>query len=278
LVEEHRFGVCLRDDALNAGKWWLTKLDEDTPVRPWGAALAPDGKRAVVSDAAGNKLFVMEVATGDVRVLAGQRVAGTDDGAGTAARFWSPRGVAFAPDGRTVYVADSENHLIRAVSYPEGVVTTLAGKVRLGVGRKGVRDGSMALGWISWSGTRVAMFSEPHDVAVSPDGLLVAVADFGSNRVRVIRVQDGTVVTLVKRWESPVFGIAMGAQFSNPRAVAFGAGGVSVLVADVYGVRELLLTDLTAETLVHTFDWTDESWYATGLATCSDGTVLVAQT
>jgi len=231
-----------------------------------------------VSDAAGNKLFLMEVETGAMQVLAGQRVGGTDDGTGTAARFWRPRGVAFAPDGRTVYVADSANHLIRSVSYPEGVVTTLAGKVRLGIGVPGVGDGAMALGWVSWSGTRVAMFSEPHDVAVSPDGLLVAIADFGSNRVRVMRVQDGSVVTLAKRWESPLFGVAMGLQFSNPRAVAFGAKGVSLLVADVYGVREVHFTDLTVETLVHTFDWTDESWYATGLATCLDGSVLVAQT
>ena len=37
-------------------------------------------------------------------------------------------------------------------------------------------------------------------------------------------------MTLAKRWASPFMGMAMGAQFSNPRAVAFGARGVSVLV------------------------------------------------
>jgi len=164
-----RSGVCLRDGALNSGKWWLTKVDEDKLLRPWGIAVAPDGARAVVSDAASNKIFVLEIETGEVHVLAGQRAAGTDDGVGPEARFWRPRGVAFAPDGRTVYVADSANHLIRAVSYPEGVVTTFAGKVRQGDGRQGVRGGALALGWVSWSGTKVAMFSEPHDVAVSPE-------------------------------------------------------------------------------------------------------------
>ena len=90
-----------------------------------------------------------------------------------------------------MYVADSANHLIRAVSYPEGVVTTLAGKVRLGVGRAGLDDG----GTVASNGTRVAMFSEPHDVAVSPDGLLVGVAEFQTNRIRVIRLLDASVVT-----------------------------------------------------------------------------------
>ena len=69
-------------------------------LRPWGAAVAPDGKRAVVSDMGFHQLFVVEVATGERRELAGQRASGADDGEGTEARFWRPRGVAFAPDGR----------------------------------------------------------------------------------------------------------------------------------------------------------------------------------
>ena len=42
-----------------------------------------------------------------------------------AARFNRPRGVFVGPDG-DVYVADTDNHLIRRVT-PAGVVTTYAG-------------------------------------------------------------------------------------------------------------------------------------------------------
>ena len=269
-------GVCLSDEGVN--DWW--SLAEGVELlRPWGAAVAPDGKRAVVSDMGFHKLFVVEVETGERRELAGQRASGSDDGEGTEARFWRPRGVAFAPDGRTVYVADSANHLIRSVSYPEGVVTTLAGKVRLGIGRPGLDDGAMFSGGVGSNGTRVAMFSEPHDVAVSPDGLLVVVAEFQTNRIRVLRLQDGSVVTLAKRWESPLFGIAMGEQFSRPRSIAFGAGGMSLLVANAYGVRVVYLNNYTVDSIVNT-DWAAplDPWYPSGLAPLSDGSLLVAQT
>ena len=110
-----------------------------------------------MSDAASNALFVLDIQSGAVSVLAGQRVSGVADGTGGDARFFRPRGVAFSPDGGTVYVADSANHVVRAVSYPEGVVTTLAGRVWLGIGRRGLNDGAV----------KTAQFSEPHDVAVN---------------------------------------------------------------------------------------------------------------
>ena len=183
--------------------------------------------------------------------------------------------MAFAPDGRSVYVADSANHLIRSVSYPEGVVTTLAGKVRLGIGRAGLDDG----GTVAANETRVAMFSEPHDVAVSPDGLLVVVAEFQTNRIRIIRLLDASVVTLAKRWESPLFGIAMGEQFSRPRSIAFSPGGMSLLVANAYGVRVVHLNNYTVNAIVGT-DWAApvDPWHPSGITCLSDGSVMVAQT
>eukprot|EP00290_Baffinella_frigidus_P013565 CAMPEP_0180148854 /NCGR_PEP_ID=MMETSP0986-20121125/20318_1 /TAXON_ID=697907 /ORGANISM="non described non described, Strain CCMP2293" /LENGTH=701 /DNA_ID=CAMNT_0022095111 /DNA_START=54 /DNA_END=2156 /DNA_ORIENTATION=+ len=100
----HRFGVCLRDDALNDGKWWMTE-GEDTIVRPWGSALAPDGKNAVVTDAAGNKLFVMEVETGRMTVLAGQRMGGVEDARVRAGRQECVRGGLGEPPHPLGYVS-----------------------------------------------------------------------------------------------------------------------------------------------------------------------------
>src|SRR2546430_15213839 len=66
--------------------------------------------------------------------LAGQS-PGSADGTGSTARFNQPQGVAVDGDGN-VYVADTQNHMIRKVT-PEGVVTTLAGLAGEGCGAGG---------------------------------------------------------------------------------------------------------------------------------------------
>ena len=53
----------------------------------------------------------------------------------------------------------------------------------------------------------------------------------------------------------------MGELFSNPRAIAFAADGMSLLVADVYSVTAVDLIHRTVETRWNTLN---ESWYATG--------------
>ena len=58
-------------------------------------------------------------------LLAGGGSSGTADGTSTLARFNGPRGVAAGANG-LVYVADTGNHTIRAIS-AGGVVSTLAG-------------------------------------------------------------------------------------------------------------------------------------------------------
>jgi hypothetical protein len=71
---------------------------------------------------------------GAVMTLAGNGEPGTADGTGATARFDNPTGLAIAGDG-TVYVADRNNHLLRAVT-PAGQVSTIAGD-----GTGGFRDG-----------------------------------------------------------------------------------------------------------------------------------------
>lgn len=57
--------------------------------------------------------------------------SGSADGTGSAASFYAPSDVAIQPGTNSfVYVADSSNNMIRQVTVPGGVVTTLAGQVR----------------------------------------------------------------------------------------------------------------------------------------------------
>src|ERR1700687_1192645 len=80
--------------------------------------------------------------------------AGNLDGAGGAARFYSPAGVAVDGSGN-VYVADTWNHTIRKVT-ALGVASTLAGLA----GTSGSDDGSGG----------AARFNYPSSVAVDGSG------------------------------------------------------------------------------------------------------------
>lgn len=66
------------------------------------------------------------------------RNAGSVDGIGSAARFYSPCGVA-VDDSDNLFVADTRNHKIRKVT-PDGLVTMLAG----GPGARGTNDDGAA--------------------------------------------------------------------------------------------------------------------------------------
>src|SRR5439155_5495168 len=99
--------------------------------------------------------------------LAGQASTGSDDGTGSAARFYYPYGVATDPSGN-VYVADTHNSTIRKIT-PAGVVTTLAGLA----GHAGSADGTGS----------DARFTFPEGVATDSSGN-VYVADTLNNTTR----------------------------------------------------------------------------------------------
>jgi len=107
--------------------------------------------------------------------LSGQ---GSIDGAGLAAEFFSPTGVAVDSSGNT-YVADTGNSTIRKITVA-GVVTTLAGTA----GITGSADGTGA----------AAQFNSPSGVAVDASGN-VYVADSGNSTIRMI-TSAGVVTTL----------------------------------------------------------------------------------
>ncbi|WP_167855331.1 SMP-30/gluconolactonase/LRE family protein [Hymenobacter wooponensis] len=134
---------------------------------------------------------------------------GSTDGPALQARFNWPRGLALGADG-TLYVADTKNETIRAIS-PAGLVRTLAGQA----GRPGFAQGS---------GPQ-ARFNQPVGVVVDATGTLYVV-DQGNQAVRKI-TPDGTVSTVVGHPTSPASSIQSSAslQLVKPTAIAWGPGG-----------------------------------------------------
>ena len=145
--------------------------------------------------------------------LAGSAGGGTEDGTGSAARFWQPTAVAVDAAGNVI-VADTTNNTIRRVS-PAGVVTTLAG-----------------LGGVSGStnGTGIAArFSSPAGVAVDAAGNI-----FVSDVHAIRKIAPGGAVTTLaglSHASGSTDGSGSAARFCYPSGVATDAAG-NVYVAD----------------------------------------------
>jgi sugar lactone lactonase YvrE len=143
------------------------------------SALAVDGSGNLYVADQGNHSLRKVTPERIVSTLAG--VAGTrgdTNGPAADARFAFPSGIAVDKLGN-VYVADTENHLVRKLS-PTGEVTTLAGQS----GTEGATDGGIAQ----------AKFSYPVGLAVDSAGN-VFVADSGNSTIRKV-TPDGTVSTI----------------------------------------------------------------------------------
>ena len=114
----------------------------------------------------------------DARRQTLHRVAGTgvkgyggDGGPALEATLNGPKGLAYAPD-RGLYIADTENHVIRRVDLTSGVITTV-----LGTGEQG--DGPEP-------DPRRCQLSRPHGLLVPAGGGLL-VADSQGHCIRLLR-------------------------------------------------------------------------------------------
>ena len=96
---------------------------------PSSVAVAADGT-VFVGDR-GNNMVRAVSPGGGVSTLAGSTASGSANGQGAAASFWLLNGVAVSPVDGTVFVGDSANNLIRAVT-TAGLVSTLAGSATSG--------------------------------------------------------------------------------------------------------------------------------------------------
>nr|WP_295382854.1 gluconolaconase [Pseudoxanthomonas sp.] len=225
---------------------------------PYGVAVAGDGT-VYVADGGDNNRIRRIGRDGQVATLAGS-VEGFRDGAGTAAAFHTPSGLALDRAGN-LYVADTGNHAIRRIT-PQGIVSTLAG-----TGVAGYRDGPAAQ----------AQFNGPIGVAVDSQGR-VHVADTYNDRIRVI-TPEGNVSTLAGGdYPGFVDGTGVAARFDTPTALAVDRQDV-LWVADL---RNNAIRHVNADGVVGTA----RTWWpdgATGigrplaLAITRDGVLYVSE-
>ncbi|MCE4555304.1 hypothetical protein [Pelomonas cellulosilytica] len=189
------------------------------------------GTQAVTHDAAGNQYViaadtVRRIGTdGQVTTLAGSLTdSGYIDGPGTTARFNSPRGITFGPDGN-LYLTDVGSNTVRRITLA-GQVSTVAGN-----GTRGYAEGS----------GQAAQFSGPFGLAFAPNGDLL-VADNGNQRVRRI-TPSGQVSTLAGNGMTgpPAVAAAGASPIEDPRGLA--VRGNTLAVAQGVGIVTLIDLD-----------------------------------
>lgn len=226
-----------------------------------------------VSDSGHHRILHLDRSGRIIRVF-GSAQQGLQDGPPETARFSNPQGLAVA-DG-LLYVADTDNHALRAIDLKSGVVRTLAGdgiqsdlwsspwdlvvdrqsllvamagrhtivswsaqsgsRLVAGSGHEGLRDGA----------AKSAQFAQPSGLALAPDGTLY-VADSETSAVRAIDPQRNHVSTLVGEGLFE-FGDRDGqgreVRLQHPLGVAFAAN--HLYVADTYNHKIKCLDPNTA--------------------------------
>ncbi|HTE19669.1 MAG TPA: thioredoxin-like domain-containing protein, partial [Armatimonadota bacterium] len=138
-----------------------------TPLWYPGKVLADAASgRLFIADSNHNRIVIAKL-NGEVEAVAGTGVVGKEDGAFDTARFASPQGMALrrGDDGTlTLYVADTNNHAIRALDLKRGTVTTVAGTGR-----------QAKFGSTGGVGTATALAS-PWDLLLVGNSLYIAMA------------------------------------------------------------------------------------------------------
>ena len=221
------------------------RLERD---RERGGALRFPGK--VVADERAERLFIADsghhrvvVTTldGELREVVGDGRAGAVDGGFAAARFTSPQGMALAGD--VLYVADTGNHLVRAVDLAARTVTTVAGSgVQAAAPNQPGHGRDVALN-SPWDLVAVDLAAGPGGGGTGERFLFVAMS--GAHQLWVVDLTTGNAYPYAGSGDENIRdGLRVEACFAQPSGVGFDGQRLFIADSEVSAVRCL---DLATE-------------------------------
>ncbi|HUX67813.1 MAG TPA: hypothetical protein VMV31_10025 [Terriglobales bacterium] len=182
------------------------------------------------ADAQRNQVLAFAVGGFAYTVVAGSGLSGYADGVGKAAQFASPHGLALSADQSTLYVADTNNELIRAVDIASGTVSTLAGQ-------KGVYRSTDGVG-------AAASFCQPTGLALDSAGANLYISDQCGYVIRRLALGSATVTTVAGSGTiGQADGAALAATFKSLGGLLVDphAGSPLLYIADANKIRVLTL-------------------------------------
>lgn len=225
-----------------AGTLTTTQLAGLVPEHDDSGPLAFPGKVAALADGGlvvsdtGHHRIVLLGGNGELRAVVGSGLAGNTDGGFAEASFRKPQGVTQLGD--VVYVADTENHEIRAIDLRARSVTTVAGTGQLG--QEPVHG---------TQGARQVALRSPWDVLAVGDKIYVALA--GSHQIAAFTPASQTLALFAgDGHERRKDGIGEAASFAQPSGLA--SDGTHLFVADseTSSIRAIDLASAAVRTVV----------------------------
>jgi thiol-disulfide isomerase/thioredoxin len=193
---------------------------EPTPLRFPGKVLA-DGEsgRLFISDTSHNRIVVTDL-DGNVLEIIGSGRIGRQDGSFTEAEFDHPQGVCLVDS--ILYVADAENHLIRAVDLTSQTVRTFAGTGEQGRPRSPTTT------------LRETALNSPWAISHIDGTLYLAMA--GPHQIWSHRLgSDAIGVFAGNAREDVINGPLTEASFAQPSGLAVSSDGTAIFVVDSEG-------------------------------------------
>ena len=187
---------------------------------PW--ALALDGNLLYIAMAGSHQIWVLDLSSGRLSVLAGTGREGIDDGPVHQATFSQPSGLALA--GRKLFVVDAEASALRRIDLETNLVDTLVGT---GLFDFGETDGPF----------EVAQLQHPGGIAVLGDGSLL-IADTYNHKLRRVDLSERRVTTVAGSGKAGASaGAGVETLLNEPSGIT--VSGDLVLVADTNNDRLL---------------------------------------
>ncbi|MFN2530195.1 MAG: thioredoxin-like domain-containing protein [Pyrinomonadaceae bacterium] len=207
----------------------------DLPLAFPGKVLADSTTdRLYIADSNHNRIVITKL-DGTLIGTVGSGQAGAADGPFDTATFYRPQGMALA--GNSLYVADTENHLIRRVDLKTKVVETIAG------------TGKQATDYFKTGPARTVELSSPWDLHLVGHILYIAMA--GPHQIWKLDLDTNEVSTFAGSGrEARLDGSLLQAAFAQPSGIT--SDGKTLYVADSEAniIRSIDLASAKVRTLV----------------------------
>jgi DNA-binding beta-propeller fold protein YncE len=204
------------------------------PLRPldYPAKVLLTNKRLLyIADTGHHRILEVQLSEdglkGEIVRVFGSGQPGLQDGPATTAAFHSPHGLALSGD--TLYVADTENHAVRAIDLASGLVRRVAGTGHKAHGR--------------------FIVGEPSETPLRSPWALLAVDDIvfvamaGSHQIWTLLQEEQIGPFFGNGREALVDGDQMQSSFNQPSDLSLGMGHIFVADAEASAIRAIALLD-----------------------------------
>ncbi len=208
-----------------------TQTEPARPLNYPSKLLLAGADRLFIADTGHHRILEVKLAedglVGDIVRVFGSGQPGLQDGPAASAAFHGPHGLALSGD--TLYVADTENHAVRAIALDSNTVRTVAG------------TGEKAHGRFNLGGPTETPLRSPWALLVVDDIVFIAMA--GTHQIWALLQEEQLGPFFGNGREALVDGDQMQSSFNQPSDLSLGMGHIFVADSEASAIRAIALLE-----------------------------------